>query len=177
MCTCSLGYTGLYCETDIDDCASSPCQNGGQCIDLVGGYRCRCDGTGFEGNNCENDINECIVDRIMCGDRGFCVNTRGSFKFVFLFFFKFNFFLFFCFLFRCNCDFGLCGLHCDIDNPCLKGDICQNGGICYENCGIDMDYDCNCTLGFTGKNCTEEASFKIFIFYLVRVILIISVSD
>lgn len=80
VCTCSLGYMGVYCETDIDDCASGPCQNDGQCTDLVGGYKCRCEGTGFEGNNCENDIDECIVDRIMCGTRGFCVNTRGSFK-------------------------------------------------------------------------------------------------
>lgn len=55
-------------------------------------------------------------------------------------------------------------MHCDIDNPCLKANICQNGGICYENCGLDMDYECNCTLGFTGKNCTDEVSYICLLF-------------
>lgn len=58
----------------------NPCENGGRCIDLIGHYKCRCDNTGFEGVNCEIDIDECVVERITCGDRGICVNTRGSFK-------------------------------------------------------------------------------------------------
>jgi hypothetical protein len=29
-CICLDGYTGTQCETNIDDCASSPCQNGGE---------------------------------------------------------------------------------------------------------------------------------------------------
>lgn len=79
FCQCSLGYTGKYCESEIDECASKPCENG-KCMDLVGEYRCDCSGTGFEGVHCENDIDECVVGRIMCGGRGTCVNTRGSFK-------------------------------------------------------------------------------------------------
>lgn len=27
---------------DIDECSSHPCENGGICIDLVGGFRCEC---------------------------------------------------------------------------------------------------------------------------------------
>lgn len=81
VCTCSLGYTGVFCETDINECESSPCQNGGECIDLIGRYQCRCAGTGFEGVNCETDIDECVVERINCGDRGFCINTKGSYKY------------------------------------------------------------------------------------------------
>lgn len=57
-----------------------PCQNGGTCLDLVGSYKCRCDGTGFEGSNCETDINECEVQKINCGLRGYCENTMGSFR-------------------------------------------------------------------------------------------------
>lgn len=80
VCQCSFGYAGQYCEIDINECDSAPCQNGGKCLDVIGGYRCRCDDTGFEGVNCENDIDECIVQRISCGTRGTCFNTRGSFR-------------------------------------------------------------------------------------------------
>ena len=43
-----LYNTGLmpsYCvlkSTDIDECATDPCQNGGTCIDQVNGYQCQC---------------------------------------------------------------------------------------------------------------------------------------
>ena len=41
--------------SDIDDCASSPCENGGSCYndDLVNGYICYCIAAGFEGTHCE----------------------------------------------------------------------------------------------------------------------------
>ena len=37
---------------DIDECASSPCQNGGTCIDSLNAYTCNCI-PGYEGDNCE----------------------------------------------------------------------------------------------------------------------------
>ena len=36
---------------DIDDCLSSPCDNGGTCVDGVNYYLCECL-TGFNGTNC-----------------------------------------------------------------------------------------------------------------------------
>jgi hypothetical protein len=37
---------------DVDECASSPCQNGGTCTDDVNGYKCVCV-DGYTDNNCE----------------------------------------------------------------------------------------------------------------------------
>lgn len=39
--------------TDIDECKSSPCQNGGNCRDGLNDYTCECVG-GWEGKNCES---------------------------------------------------------------------------------------------------------------------------
>ena len=48
VCSCVPGFTGYYCEINIDDCAVSPCVNG-ICNDLVDDYSCTCDSgrTGF----------------------------------------------------------------------------------------------------------------------------------
>ena len=33
---------GVNCEENIDECESSPCQNGATCWDLVNSYACNC---------------------------------------------------------------------------------------------------------------------------------------
>lgn len=39
---------GAKCESDIDECDSTPCQNGGLCIDGMGDFQCQCQ-PGFVG--------------------------------------------------------------------------------------------------------------------------------
>ena len=41
--------------TDIDECASYPCDNGGNCTDLADGYECSCL-PGFTGSDCESSM-------------------------------------------------------------------------------------------------------------------------
>lgn len=46
---------GCLCVLGVDECASSPCQNGGSCINRLNMYYCEC-ATGFSGINCERGI-------------------------------------------------------------------------------------------------------------------------
>ncbi|TKR93117.1 hypothetical protein L596_007633 [Steinernema carpocapsae] len=41
-CECQPGYTGVFCEIDIDDCNPNPCLNGGTCTDKVNAFECSC---------------------------------------------------------------------------------------------------------------------------------------
>ena len=38
--------------TDIDECSSNPCRNGGLCVDLINSYQCVCQ-PGYNGINCK----------------------------------------------------------------------------------------------------------------------------
>ena len=47
-----LVYTIFYIfSVNIDECASQPCQNNGQCSDEINGFQCTC-ADGFEGELC-----------------------------------------------------------------------------------------------------------------------------
>lgn len=37
-----LGYHGLYCEEEYNECLSAPCQNYATCRDLINAYECIC---------------------------------------------------------------------------------------------------------------------------------------
>ena len=47
-------YSNIF--IDIDECVSSPCQNGGSCTDQVNGYTCNCV-DGYYGSDCETGNN------------------------------------------------------------------------------------------------------------------------
>ena len=41
-------HIGVYCETNVDECAADPCVNGGVCEDGLGEFFCLCP-AGFSG--------------------------------------------------------------------------------------------------------------------------------
>lgn len=71
-CQCMPGYTGLRCETNIDDCETNKCKNNATCVDLIEGYQCKCQG-GYMGQYTITDYKETI--RIL----NFCVYDTGQF--------------------------------------------------------------------------------------------------
>ncbi|XP_019613804.1 PREDICTED: von Willebrand factor D and EGF domain-containing protein-like isoform X2 [Branchiostoma belcheri] len=73
-CECP-GYTGQYCETEIDECAASPCKNG-TCIDRVNGYNCTCD-AGSTGPNCGINIDD-LCAQGACHSGVSCINLGGG---------------------------------------------------------------------------------------------------
>ena len=46
---------GQFCETNIDECSSEPCQNNGTCEDAVDKYSCQCP-RAYAGINCQHHI-------------------------------------------------------------------------------------------------------------------------
>ena len=58
-CPFHLGHFIQYCHflhvyfTELNECDSNPCRNGGECKDALNGYTCGCI-TGYNGTNCES---------------------------------------------------------------------------------------------------------------------------
>uniref|UniRef100_A0A6I8N1R2 Cadherin EGF LAG seven-pass G-type receptor 3 n=1 Tax=Ornithorhynchus anatinus TaxID=9258 RepID=A0A6I8N1R2_ORNAN len=79
-CRCPQGFTGDYCETEINLCYSNPCRNGGACARREGGYTCVCR-PHFTGEDCELDsrAGRCVPG--VCRNGGTCTNSPdGGFQ-------------------------------------------------------------------------------------------------
>ncbi|KAF4523890.1 hypothetical protein B566_EDAN016082 [Ephemera danica] len=125
-CVCPIGYTGPRCETNIDDCLSSPCRNGGVCRDSVAGYTCECP-PGFTGISCETNINDCQSSPCQ---RGECIDGENSFT--------------------CLCHPGFTGYLCQTQIDECQSDPCHYGGHCED---LINGYQCRCKPGTQGPNC------------------------
>nr|AKP06500.1 delta-like transmembrane protein 2 [Platynereis dumerilii] len=125
---CKAGWTGADCETNLDECESSPCVHG-SCEDLVNAYKCNCK-KGFLGTNCDEEKDEC--DSSPCKNGGKCSDGANSFT--------------------CSCPKGFVGENCEVrnipyacaSNPCKGSATCKDVGASFE---------CACPVERKGKLC------------------------
>uniref|UniRef100_A0A8C2DMQ4 Delta-like protein n=1 Tax=Cyprinus carpio TaxID=7962 RepID=A0A8C2DMQ4_CYPCA len=125
-CECQEGFTGTYCHENINDCESSPCRNGGTCIDKINAYQCIC-ADGWEGHNCEN-IDDCSMNP--CRDRGVCRDLVNDFY--------------------CECENGWKGKTCHSRESQCDEATCNNGGTCSDE---GDSFKCMCAPGWEGATC------------------------
>ncbi|KAK7505069.1 hypothetical protein BaRGS_00003639, partial [Batillaria attramentaria] len=148
-CQCSPGWTGQQCETDVNEClvgASSPssthppCENGGQCVNVAGGYMCVCP-VFWTGQRCETDALECDGEGVTetvagkggkyCQNNGTCVEQTGAAP-------------------LCQCTSGE---YCEREiNECSFGP-CRNNATCVN---LVNSFTCICPPGFTGIACDVD---------------------
>ncbi|KAM6915822.1 uncharacterized protein dlk2 [Xenentodon cancila] len=75
-CRCLAGFTGLHCETNVDDCIMSPCANGATCVDGTNRFSCECP-PGFSGRFCTVNMDDCASRP--CQNGGRCLDRAGGF--------------------------------------------------------------------------------------------------
>ncbi|KAL3877080.1 hypothetical protein ACJMK2_034835 [Sinanodonta woodiana] len=130
-CNCPVGYTGLNCQTNINDCTNTSCLNGGVCIDGVNTFTCNCT-SAYQGQNCQNIINYCSTGRCNSTNTRTCIAVENSYV--------------------CECFSGYEGQYCEINIDECANQPCYHGGTCKD--GINQ-YICDCTAGWTGVNCDQ----------------------
>eukprot|EP01046_Picozoa_sp_COSAG06_P029865 COSAG06_NODE_2801_length_6265_cov_2.549140_2_plen_761_part_00 len=133
-CICAAGWEGPDCDSNVDECLSSPCANGGVCLDAIDAYTCSC-ASGFSstasGPDCSTDINECYSQPCLHG--GSCADAVDSYT--------------------CRCGTGWEGDNCAVDIDDCVSSPCENAGQCTDRRDA---YSCSCPPGWSGDNCAEN---------------------
>ncbi|KAH9488610.1 hypothetical protein Btru_061282 [Bulinus truncatus] len=153
ICDCVIGFTkpipGAPCQacdaTHYGQNCSNVCRcvvnNSIDCSDTNGTCTCH---SGWNGTNCEVDIDECVTNSSYCsGSNEKCHNLNGSAE--------------------CICQVGHYkpspGASCQACNTTHFGNNCGQLCTCHENNTLDcndLNGMCTCNPGWTGTNCDVD---------------------
>ena len=152
-CACTDGWGGEHCEAESlcngDHSPGALCQNGGTCIDDTSPdkYHCECGDTGFSGQSCETNTDDCDDNACRNGIKpdasatesdldpgGTCVDGINKYT--------------------CTCHPGFTGEHCTQHRSvCGEQKPCQNGGTCHDSAAERSGYTCTCPTWTGGHDC------------------------
>ncbi|PIK43092.1 putative fibropellin-1-like [Apostichopus japonicus] len=118
---CRPGYRGALCKININECESTPCQNGGECTDGRNSFSCTCL-AGTSGNLCQMNFDDCASQP--CQHQATCVDQINGYQ--------------------CLCQVGYTGRTCEIDVDECSSNPCQNRATCLDQ--VD-GYFCECSPG------------------------------
>lgn len=92
-CICPVGWTGTFCETDIDECTSELiCHPNATCTNTIGSYKCQCP-MWLTGTNCYTSVDLCTSSP--CQHNGVCIYEYGG-------------------ALTCRCQSGYTGVYCEV---------------------------------------------------------------
>jgi hypothetical protein len=132
-CQCKHGYTGEFCDVNVNECVSNPCLNEAECIDKIDSFECVCP-EGKTGHLCQLDIDYCNQHGHMCQMNSTCLEANITS------------------VTKCQCPYGFTGTFCTeaVLQVNCDPNPCQNSGVCIEQ---DIGYSCMCPKGKVGNNC------------------------
>ncbi|GFO13859.1 hypothetical protein PoB_004036400 [Plakobranchus ocellatus] len=122
---CDENYFSHSC--DIFCQVENPGTEHAFCNGTTGARQCL---AGYEGPECQTDVDECLTQSTVCKNGGVCRNSLGSFS--------------------CSCPFGTTGRQCDQRYPVCHLRPCQHQGTCVETASGSL---CLCMPGFAGQWC------------------------
>jgi len=140
-CSCDVGFKGVRCEENVNECESNPCNSEhAKCRDTIGGYECDCE-EGYAGEKCDQDLDECRFQNCIfekCTSQITAENITVKEASINT-----------CIINNIDC------WHPDplVREPCLGGQ-CINK-MKGEVDGEDRGYFCVCPEGYGGPNCLE----------------------
>jgi len=124
----SHGNDRVFWYENHDPCVPA-CVNG-DCRNTADGPICDCEGTGYQGPTCSEDVDECATSSHDCDENADCTNEIGSYV--------------------CQCRVGYygSGSYCYDVDECAKGiNDCDVNATCSNVPGA---FDCACNDGFEG---------------------------
>ncbi|XP_061195297.1 protein serrate-like [Saccostrea echinata] len=106
---CKMGWHGINCDEDVNECASRYFCGHGTCTNTAGSFHCKCPSSVY-GLKCQLDEDECLLEPCNGGQ---CVNKIGSYS--------------------CQCKNGTTGKNCEsLTAHQCHSDTCYNYGQCHE---------------------------------------------